>query len=86
MKKLIYIILPFLFVSCTTVSNRKNITYDTFANMINDCEGTTIVIGTEDNLGNFDSKRHGVFVRDSIGTIREWYGGHTNFNVGDTIK
>lgn len=79
----------FLF-SCTNEPQSE--TYEsgefkTFSAMINNCKGTTVVIGIGEMGGSFNNAKINITVMDSTETSYSCrIGGTLGLNIGDTIK
>ena len=84
-KKIYAFLIVFLFSSCS--ETYENGEYKSFSNMLNQCKGTTIVVGIGEVDGSFRSAKINITVVDCA---QRFYscriGGDLGLNIGDTVK
>ena len=73
-------------VACGPQSHHERTNFSSMSQALNYCDGTTVVVNKVYSSSHFADRAWLVVVRDSVGIFREWEGGETELQIGDTLK
>jgi quercetin dioxygenase-like cupin family protein len=83
---LLYLLLAFIFLSCSHPSNEVDkYKYTDIVELLNACEGYAVVISKGQNNGYHKAFRHWIIIKDGDGNVYEYDGAEYNVENGDTL-